>query len=143
MNEIYTVGHSGRLLEEFLSLLKEYGISLLVDVRRFPTSRKFPWYQREYLEGRLNEADIQYMWLGELLGGYRTGGYLKYMGSSEYSEGIDSLIKAAKKTSRTAIMCSEKLWFRCHRRYISDTLVERGFNVIHIIDMDRIYIHRR
>jgi uncharacterized protein (DUF488 family) len=143
MKVIYTVGHSNRPIEVFISLLKKYRISLLIDVRRFPSSRKYPWFQKEYLSSQLSLKDIEYVWLGNLLGGYRTGGYTDYMSSDEYNMGINKIIELAEETYVVAIMCSEKLWFRCHRRYISDTLRERGYRVMHILDDEKVYEHGR
>ncbi len=139
---IYTIGHSNRTLEDLITILSKYGVKILVDIRRFPTSRKYPWFRRERLEHTLKVNGIKYIWMGEDLGGYREGGYKKYMASSRYLEGIDRLIDISRKDV-TAIMCSEKLWFRCHRRHISDTLVSKGLRVIHIIEIDKTYTHRK
>ena len=140
-NVIYTIGHSNRELTTLMKILSKYDVKVILDVRRFPTSRKYPWFNKENLEKRLGEMGIKYIWLGDSLGGYRKGGYNEYMKTEEYGIGIKKLINiASSKTS--AIMCSEKLWFRCHRRFISDTLVEKGFEVIHIIDENKTYRHR-
>ena len=138
---IYTVGHSSRSLEEFISLLHHYGVEVLVDVRRWPTSSRYPWFRREELSRVLGEHGIEYVWLGGLLGGYRSGGYEEYMRSREYEEGIRRL-EEISRGRRVAIMCSEKLWFKCHRRFISDTLVARGYTVVHIIERGRTQDHR-
>ncbi len=71
---IYTIGHSNRSFEEFVKILLSYKISTVIDVRRFPTSKKYPHFERKYLENKLLEHGIKYYWLGELLGGYRDGG---------------------------------------------------------------------
>ncbi len=139
--KIYTIGHSNREAYHFIKLLKKYNINLLIDVRRFPKSRKFPWFNQETLKKNLKTNGIIYMWLGKNLGGYRKGGYKKYMETPAYQEGILMIKKLANKR-RIAIMCSEKLWFKCHRRYISHTLVKEGYQVIHIIDDDKINVHR-
>jgi len=141
MTIVYTIGHSNRSLAEFLNLLKEYGIEVLIDVRRFPISRKYPHFNRDALSKVLENNEIKYVWLGKLLGGYRSGGYLRHMETREYEEGIRTIIDLARKY-RVAIMCSEKLWFKCHRRFISTTLVERGFRVVHIIEHGRTYEHK-
>ncbi len=138
---IYTIGHSYRDAEEMLEIVNHYSIDIVIDVRRFPSSRKYPWFNKGILEKFLTENSIEYYWLGDLLGGYREGGYRSYMETGEYMEGIEKLLSIASK-GKTAIMCSEKLWFRCHRRFISDTLVEMGYIVIHIIDKDKTYTHR-
>jgi len=110
-------------------------------VRRFPKSGKFPWFNQEILKKTLKNYGIIYMWLGKNLGGYREGGYKKYVDTPAYKEGILMIKKLANKR-RIAIMCSEKLWFKCHRRYISHTLVKEGYQVIHIIDANKINLHR-
>lgn len=138
---MYTVGHSTRSLEEFVELLKHYGITLLIDIRRFPSSKKFPWFTREFLAEALNKAGIQYRWLGEDLGGYRTGGYKAHQKTAAYRRGIEE-VKRLAKTETVALMCAELLWFRCHRRFVSDTLVREGFEVVHLYDLKRTQIHR-
>lgn len=139
--KIYTVGHSNRGLEEFIDLLKTYNIETLVDIRRWPKSTKFHHFNREILEHELDKEGIKYIWLGDLLGGYRPGGYEKYMETPQYKRGLEILEKIAQRRT-TAIMCSEKLWFKCHRRFISNSLVERGYRVIHIIDKKRTQEHK-
>lgn len=136
----YTLGHSTRGLEDFLSLLKHYGIKRVVDVRHWPTSKKFPWFSRESLEKELPKNGIDYVWL-EALGGYRRGGYAKYTESKDYAEGIKKLEKLASKKT-TAVMCAEVLWFKCHRRYIADTLAEESHKAVHIYDEKRAEEHK-
>ncbi|RKZ01415.1 MAG: DUF488 domain-containing protein [Candidatus Hydrothermota bacterium] len=140
--KIFTIGHSNRSFDEFCNLLKHYGIKLLIDVRRFPTSRKYPHFNRESLEKSLVEqCGIGYLYLGDELGGYRKGGYEAYMETDEFKEGLGKLLFWAQD-GVTAIMCSEKLWFKCHRRFIADKLVELGHEVIHIIDERHTYKHK-
>ncbi len=139
MKEIWSVGHSTRKLEELLDLLKFYKIKIVVDVRRFPSSKKYPWFCRESLERALKEEGLEYIWLGDRLGGYRKGGYENYMKSPEFASGIEELEKIASR-DRTAFLCAEKLPFRCHRRFISDELVRRGWRVNHIIEKGRLYV---
>ena len=141
---VYTVGHSNRSLEEFIRLLERFRIVLVVDVRRWPTSRRFPWFERRALESALRSRGIAYAWLGDLLGGFRPGGYEAYMASDEYRKGIEVLRKLIDGEIRgyVAIMCRERLWFRCHRRFIADTLASLGYRVIHIVDESRTYVHR-
>jgi len=138
---IYTIGHSTRTLSELIKLLKNCGIEIVVDVRRFPSSKKFPYFRREYLEDQLERNGIEYFWLGDSLGGYRKGGYDRYMKSNDFKEGIADLLSIAKK-GKTAIMCAELLWFKCHRRFISDVLLKLGYKVVHIVDEKRTYEHR-
>ena len=144
---IWTIGHSTRPLEEFLALLGEYRIETIADVRRFPGSRKFPQYGSDALAATLAEHGIGYHWL-EILGGRRRvaadspntawrnasfRGYADYMATPEFARGLDELLAIACQ-SRTAIMCAEAVWWRCHRSMVSDALVVRGIEVIHILD---------
>jgi uncharacterized protein (DUF488 family) len=139
MKTIYTIGHSTRKLEELIDILKNFKIEVLVDIRHFPRSRHNSQFNKENLEVELPKNKIEYLWL-EKLGGFRKGGYLAYMESDEFKEGLNELIKIAKK-KLTAIMCAEILWFKCHRRFVSDKLKELGFEVIHIINKDKIQEH--
>lgn len=140
MRAIYTVGHSNRTLQEFIELLKGYNISVLVDVRRFPSSKKFPHFNGDELKHVLEENGIKYIWLGEPLGGFRKGGYMEYMKTKEFQRGIAWLISLAESEETLAIMCKERLWFRCHRRFISSALREKGYEIIHIIEKGRAYM---
>ncbi|MCP8308641.1 MAG: DUF488 domain-containing protein [archaeon] len=137
---IYTLGHSTRSLEELIWLLKKHNIETLIDVRRFPTSKRYPHFDKNFLIDELSKSCINYIWL-ERLGGFRRGGYKKYLESEDFKKGIEELLDLAKK-GRVAIMCAEALWFRCHRRYISNELVNLGHKVIHIIDEKRVYEHK-
>ncbi len=141
---IYTLGHSNRELNELINLLKKYNIKLLIDVRRFPTSKRYPHFNRENLGKVLNKYGIAYVWLGSKLGGFRSGGYKAYMNTEEFREGLRNLLSLINnlKEGHAAIMCRERLWFKCHRRFIADELVKLGYKVIHIIDDKRVYTHR-
>lgn len=155
---MYTVGHSTRTLDEFLALLKEHGIEILVDVRRWPTSRRSPHFNRDSLEEALVEKGVRYVWLGESLGGYRREGlgegspnkawrsrgfrnYADHALSEDFNRGVEELLRLAE-TGRTAYMCAEKHYWRCHRMIISDHLSARGRMVVHIIDKGRTRRHR-
>lgn len=140
MKRILTVGHSNRSLREFLALLGEHDVQVLVDVRSFPTSRH-QHFTREHLAPALAAAGVRYLWLGKWLGGYRRGGYKQWMCSSEFARGIDFLQWAGQRWV-VAIMCAERLFFRCHRRFIADVLVQHGWEVVHIMDQGRTYRHR-
>jgi uncharacterized protein (DUF488 family) len=130
--ELWTIGHSNRSLEEFLELLKEHRIKILVDIRRFPTS-KIEHFKKEKMEEWLQKNDIEYIWLGEELGGYRYGGYKKYMKTKSFKNGIEKLLEIAKM-KRTCIMCMEINPKYCHRRFISNYLERKmDIKVIHII----------
>lgn len=139
---IYTIGHSNRSLDQFLRLLRLYGIDAVIDVRRFPTSRKVPHFKREHLEEALRKAGVKYYWLGDLLGGFRPGGYENYMATEGFAKGLRRLLEIVDSHERPAIMCRERLWFRCHRRFISDELVKLGYEVIHIIEAGETRVHR-
>lgn len=153
--EIYTVGHSSRSLDEFLSLLHAWKIKSLVDVRTAPSSRFRPHFNREHLERELIRIGIEYFWLKEL-GGFRRGGlsgspntglrspgfraYADYMLTEEFSGAIRKLLDVARE-GRTVIMCAEALYFRCHRRLISDFLVANGVAVFHISTEHKVLTH--
>ncbi len=132
---IYTIGHSNRSIEDFVSLLKENRINLVVDIRRFPTS-KWEWFKRENLEKTLSENGIGYIYLGDLLGGFRREGFRKYMETEEFKKGIMKVMELAKRHN-LALMCAEKIVFRCTRLSISRRLEELGVRVIHIVNHNR------
>ncbi|MGC9319967.1 MAG: DUF488 family protein, partial [Armatimonadota bacterium] len=132
---MWTIGHSNRDLAEFIEALLEASIEVLVDVRRRPASR-FPHFNRDQLARALTERGIEYRWMGESLGGYRSGGYRRHMHSEEFAEALAELQELGRR-SRTAFMCAEKLPWRCHRRFIADALAERGWRVLHIIEPGR------
>ncbi|MFQ6137401.1 MAG: DUF488 family protein, partial [Candidatus Hydrothermarchaeales archaeon] len=127
---LYTIGHSTKAFDELVDILRANGIDIVVDVRRFPRSKKNPQFNQEELKAKLPSTGMSYLWLGDLLGGYRKGGYESYTKTEEFERGINTLLDVATK-GRTAIMCAEAVWFRCHRRFISDKLVEMGHEVTH------------
>ena len=144
---IWTIGHSTRSAEDFVSLLRHHGIQTLVDVRRYPASRRYPHFNREQLAATLAGVAIGYEWI-ESLGGRRGPapdspntawrnaafqGYADHMGSREFAAGFAALCAIASKRP-TALMCSEAVWWRCHRGLISDLLRSRGAKVLHIMD---------
>jgi len=128
---LWTIGHSNRSMEKFLELLREPSIEVLVDVRRFPTS-KVEHFRRERMEHWLPERGIEYVWLGKELGGYRRGGYKAHMRTKLFREGIRKLLETTAQ-KRTCIMCMEPNPKYCHRRYISAHLERKGVVVMHII----------
>ena len=134
---IYTIGSSLRGIEEFLQLLQQYRIESLIDVRSFPSSR-LPHFCQEELEASLSASDIKYIYLGKELGGFRSGGYERHMQTDIFKQGLDKLEPIAL-SGCCAIMCAERFPWRCHRRFISLALQERGWQVIHIIDSERIW----
>mgnify|MGYP000669200455 CR=1 FL=1 len=129
---IYTLGTSTRSSEEFIELLSSHGVEVVVDVRRFPTSR-FEHFGKEKLEGLLSEAGIGYVYMGKELGGYRRGGYENFVASSQFQTGLRKLEEVAGERS-TAIICAERFPWRCHRRFIALALEKRGWRVSHIIE---------
>jgi len=135
---VYTIGHSNRSIGEFINILSKFGIEQVVDVRRFPTSKKFPYFNMENLKETLKKNGIHYIYLGNELGGFRSGGYEEYMKTVDYRKGVKKLLQLCKLRT-TAIMCSEKLWFKCHRRFIAKSLLRKNVEIIHIIDDEKTY----
>ncbi len=141
MKTIYTIGHSTRSFDQFASVLSAHGIRRLVDVRRFPRSRHNPHFNKESLEAELPGKGIRYLWLGELLGGFRKSGYNEYTKTKEFEKGLAALELVAEQET-VAVMCAEILWFKCHRARIAQKLFERGWRVVHIYDEKRADEHR-
>ena len=151
---IWTIGHSTRAIEEFLSLLAGSRIEAIADVRSFPGSRRYPQYGREALAATLAAHAIGYHWLPALGGRRRASpdspntawrnasfrGYADYMSSAEFAQGLAELSEVSNK-ARTTIMCSEALWWRCHRSMIADALCVRGIKVVHILDAKHSVVH--
>lgn len=132
---IYSLGTSTRSMDEFISLLRTYGVQAVVDVRSFPTSR-FDHFRKDMFEKGLRENGFSYHYLGNELGGYRRGGYEKYRFTSSYVEGVSKLEEIGN-TLVGAFVCAERLPWKCHRRWIGDSLMRKGWEVIHIIDGER------
>src|SRR5207245_2192175 len=147
ISRIWTIGHSTRRIDIFLSLLEENQIKLIADVRMFPGSKRYPQFGREALAKSLGEHGILYEHFPEL-GGRRKPkadskntawrneafrGYADYMETEAFSAGVARLLESAA-ASRTAIMCAEAVWWRCHRSLIADFLKDRGEHLIHILD---------
>ncbi len=153
---LYTVGHSTHPIERFLELLGEHRIALLADIRSFPSSRRWPRFNQELLAEALGRAGVEYRWL-KRLGGRRHSkradsphvawtvaafrSYADYTESAEFAAGIEELIGMAA-AMRTAIMCSEGLWWRCHRRIVSDHMTVRGWEVEHLMPDGKLTAHR-
>jgi len=147
VSTIWTIGHSTRLPEEFLGVLVAQGLDAIADVRRFPGSKRHPHFAREALERSLPAAGVEYLWLPQLGGrrrprkdspndGWRNEafrGYADHIDSAEFDEGLQ-LLEALAARRRTAMMCSELLWWRCHRSLVSDVLKARGWTVLHVVD---------
>ncbi len=137
--EILTIGHSSRNLQDFVGILIDNNIDVLIDVRRFPSSKKFPQYMKEALKDKLNRIGIEYYHLIHL-GGFRPEGYKKFSKSPEFDEALKILLKTIDH-KRGAIMCSEKDFWRCHRRYIAQRLTQMGHKVVHIMDAKNTLVH--
>ncbi len=144
--EILTIGHSTHPIERFVRLLTANRIEVLADVRRFPGSRRNPQFGAEALAASLAEADIAYESLGAELGGRRRArkdspndawrveafrAYADHTATDNFRAGLARLEELANGR-RTAIMCAEADWRRCHRRLIADLLLARGWRVLHI-----------
>jgi uncharacterized protein (DUF488 family) len=148
MATLYTIGHSTRSLDELIEALQAHSIQTLVDIRSFPMSRRLPHFNRESLETTLPAAGIQYVWMKDL-GGRRKKSledspnvalrndsfrnYADYMLTPDFERAISDLINLGEG-SRTAYMCAERVYFRCHRMLVSDWLVAHGHEVLHIDD---------
>lgn len=139
--KVYTIGHSNRKQDDFLDLLKHYQIEIIVDVRRYPGSRKNPQFNSGNLKKALQPAGIVYFWFGEQLGAFRPEGYENYMQSEAYQAGILQLSELAYRGT-LCILCAEKLFATCHRIHISDSLTEKGFQILHITDRDKVNEHQ-
>jgi len=138
--KVYTIGHSTRSLNEFLEILKSFNIELVVDVRRFPSSKKFPWFNKENLEKELKKAKIEYLHFPDL-GGYRKEGYEVFSKSNDFKGAIEKLLKMIDE-KKAVILCSEFKWWKCHRRYIADHLAKMGYEIVHIFTKDKIQEHK-
>lgn len=136
---IYTIGHSNRKFEKFIKILKTFNIQVIIDVRRFPLSKKFPWFSKTNLENALTKHGIKYLYFPEL-GGFRKEGYKNFAKTKEFEKYVKKLLEIGKKDF--CILCAEKFWWKCHRRFIAEKLVELGYNVFHIIDEKRIVKHK-
>ena len=151
---VLTIGHSNHPPDRFLALLAQHGVEALVDIRRFPGSRKHPHFHRDNLAA-LPMSGVEYHWL-ESLGGRRHKqpdkspnlglenrgfrNYADYMLSGEFREGVEKLLKVARR-KRTAIMCAEGLFWQCHRRLVSDFLVANGVTVQHVMPTGELRAH--
>jgi uncharacterized protein (DUF488 family) len=153
--KLFTIGHSTHPLDRFLALLAQHGIEVLADIRRFPGSRKFPHFNQDNLASALPEVGIEYRWF-EALGGRRkkTNGssnnlglrnesfrnYADYMLTEEFREGVKQLLAVATGKP-TAFMCSESVFWRCHRRLVADYLLVNGIAVQHIMPSGELRPH--
>lgn len=143
---IYTIGHSTHSIEDFIEMLQSFDIRILADIRRFPSSRKYPQFNKENLDAALKRNGIAYKHL-EDLGGRRAvqkdsdnsrwrnasfRGYADYMETESFKKAMTGLEVMALKHP-VAYMCSEAVWWRCHRSLVSDYLKAKGWTVLHIM----------
>lgn len=153
-NTIYTIGHSTRPFDEFLAMLKSFNIKVLADIRRLPGSTKFPQYNQDELKTSLKEKGIEYIYL-EDLGGRRKPSkttknnawrnksfqaYADYMETETFRNGAEKL-KMKANAKPTAMMCSEAVWWRCHRSMVSDYIKAQGWTVLHIMSESKATEH--
>ena len=147
---VWTIGHSTRTIEELVDMLRSFQIQMVVDIRSYPGSRRYPQFNKESLEISLPENGIQYFHLPNLGGRRKVNpdskntawrneafrGYADYMQTDSFKEAIKRLELIAKET-RMAYMCSEAVWWRCHRSMVSDYLKAHGWKVMHIMDVGK------
>jgi uncharacterized protein (DUF488 family) len=144
---VHTIGHSTRTIERFLDLLRAHGIELLIDVRRWPASRRNPQFQRDALARVLEDHNIRYVWRGDL-GGFRKPApdsantawkvgafraYADFMLTAEFARIVKD-VEAQVSRLRAVVMCAEALPWQCHRQLLADAFFVRGWNVRHIMD---------
>lgn len=152
---LYSLGHSDRSEADFLKILHAHGVVCLADVRAYPASRRHPQFSRPHLARKLEEAGINYLWLGDALGGLRKAAgtsahtalaapamqaYADHMSSDAFKSGIDRLLAQARQAP-TAMMCAERLPQQCHRSLIADYLATRAVEVIHLLDIGATEMH--
>jgi uncharacterized protein (DUF488 family) len=152
---IWTIGHSTRNIDDFISLLEANGIKLLADVRSLPGSKRYPQFNKETLAQSLNASGIRYEHFPELGGRRKPSpdsrntawrnasfrGYADYLETEEFHKGVERLLALAREAGPAAIMCAEAVWWRCHRSLISDYLKARSIEVIHILDTNKTAPH--
>ncbi len=151
---IYTIGHSTHFFEDFLKMLQFFHIELVADIRSYPGSRKFPQFNKENLAITLPENNVEYIHIPKLGGRRRVKkdsknnrwrkdsfkGYADYMETNDFKIGIEELEKIAVAKT-TAYMCSEAVWWRCHRSMVSDYLKAKGWSVLHIMAIGKTEEH--
>jgi uncharacterized protein (DUF488 family) len=151
---IWTIGHSTKTFDDFTEILKKFDIELIADIRSLPGSRKFPQFNKENLELTLPANNINYIHIPKLGGRRKVNkdshntawrhpafrGYADYMETDDFLSGIEELTSLAE-VQKTAFMCSEALWWRCHRAMISDYLKLSGWHVLHIFSGKKVEEH--
>jgi uncharacterized protein (DUF488 family) len=157
-HQLFSIGHSNQALDRFLGLLVQHRIEALADIRRFPGSRKYPHWNQKNLAASLQEAGIEYHWL-ETLGGRRRSkkaapaspnlglrnesfrSYADYMLTEEFHQAAGKLLEIAA-CKQTAMMCAEAVYWRCHRRLVSDFLLANHVAVRHIFPNGEVRPHK-
>ena len=155
MGRVYTVGHGNRSFDDLVAVLRDGDVGRLLDVRRYPGSRRHPYFARPSLEDELPAVGIRYEWWGDELGGRRRAAppdvsrhpgwdndafraYAEYTDTDQYREALTTVAKQAPTDPPgVAVMCAETLWWRCHRRLIADSLTTRGVEVVHLLDVGK------
>lgn len=150
----YTIGHSTRTIDEFVALLQTAEVKRVIDIRTIPRSRTNPQYNEDALPSNLAPFGIDYELMPDL-GGLRNKSkeipndingfwenqsfhnYADYALSDSFQDGLYELIKQGRKQA-IAMMCSEAVWWRCHRRIVTDYLLARGEQVFHLMNKDKI-----
>jgi uncharacterized protein (DUF488 family) len=148
---VFTIGHGARTIEELVQCLVEADVRTLVDVRRFPGSRRHPQFGREAVAASVRDAGVEYVH-AEPLGGRRSGGdrfaclrvaafrgYAEWMGGDAFR----TALAAALELEAPCFMCAETLWWQCHRRLIAELLAARGHEVVHLLRPGHAEPHRR
>jgi uncharacterized protein (DUF488 family) len=144
---VHTIGHSTRGIEDFAQLLRTHDIELIVDVRRWPSSRRYPHFRREALAASLSISGIEYIWRSDLGGfrkpsadsqntGWKVGAFRAYA-DFMLTPGFEKIMQEMEQlvaSKRIAIMCAEAVPWRCHRQLLADAFVVRGSSVRHIMD---------
>ena len=146
--ELFTIGHSNRSLDEFIAVLADARIDLVVDVRLHPASRRNPQFNQDALRLSLGRADTGYQWRGKALGGMRKPasgsphsrlagsglqGYADYMSSPRFEVASTRLLNTCRE-QRTAVMCAEHSPMHCHRSLIADWFLIRGHRILHLLE---------
>jgi uncharacterized protein (DUF488 family) len=151
---VYTVGHSDRELDDFVELLKVNGVNTLADIRKLPGSNRYPHFNQEQLAASLARVGIGYIYLKELGGRRRQSkdsrntawrnrsfrAYADHMETDEFLRGMDMLLDLARGGT-AAVMCSEAVWWRCHRALVADYLKAAGVTVYHIMNGKAVKTH--
>lgn len=143
---VWSIGHGTLAIDAFTAVLARHEIAAVLDVRRFPGSRRHPQFGQHALARSLDEAGVAYAWIPELGGRRRADrddhapsawrhaafrAYAAHTRTDEFASGLAMLLDVASGTT-TAMMCSETLWWRCHRRIVADVLVALGAEVRHV-----------